>query len=199
MCPICRPGITSRVAYGAVAMARTPSKHAMNGFQEKRANTRNQSSGLPRGLSQVSYSPLLITVSFTSKTTTLLRRATPSQPRRQVRPPTFSLNSSSATSVPAASSQRITLFGGYSGLRPPPRRKSNDDVWQGTTAARVPPVSSERSLHVRGAQPGMGSGRTTFPKQLQGPCLIYCEASWSDCCEYLAIRVKLGVEDLDRT
>ena len=33
MCPICRPGITSSVAYGAVAMARTPSKYGMNGCQ----------------------------------------------------------------------------------------------------------------------------------------------------------------------
>ena len=97
---------------------------------------------LPRELSHVSYSALLAIVSCTSKTTTLRRRATASQPRLQAIPRTRSLNSSSATSTPAASSHRTTLFGGYSGLRPPPRRKSRDDVWQGTTVANVPPVNS---------------------------------------------------------
>ena len=37
----------------------------------------------------------------------------------------------------------MTLFGEYKGLRPPPRRKSKDEVWSGTTAASVPPVSSD--------------------------------------------------------
>ena len=66
----------------------------------------------PRGLSHVSHSPYRSTVSPTWNTTTRLRNATASHPRRQASPLTFSLNSSSATSCAMASSHSMTLFGG---------------------------------------------------------------------------------------
>ena len=96
----------------------------------------------PRGLSHVSHSPNRLTDSPNLNTTTLLRRATANQPRLQARPRTFSRNSNSATSFPNASSHNTTLLGGYNGLRPPPTRKSMEDVWRGITADRVPPGSS---------------------------------------------------------
>ena len=96
----------------------------------------------PRGLSHVSHSPNRLTDSPSLNTTTLLRRATANQPRLQARPRTFSRNSNSATSFPSISSQSTTLLGGYSGLRPPPTRKSMEEVWRGITAERVPPGSS---------------------------------------------------------
>lgn len=99
---------------------------------------------VPLGLSHVSHSACRFIRSPISKTTTLRRNATASHPRRQARPRTLSLNSSSATSLPMASSHRITLFGGYSGLRPPPRRNNRDDVCNGMTEARVPPESSDQ-------------------------------------------------------
>lgn len=106
----------------------------------------------PLGLSQVSHSPYLVTCCPTSNTTTRRRRATASHPRLQTMPLTLSLNSSSATSQPRASSHKITLFGGYNGLRPPPRRKRMFDVCNGTTAESVPPVSSKSCVSVKRRQ-----------------------------------------------
>ena len=116
----------------------------------------------PRGLSHVSHSPNRLTDSPSLNTTTLLRRATANQPRLQARPRTFSRNSNSATSLPSASSHSTTLLGGYNGLRPPPTRKSIEDVWRGITVDRVPPGSSVDgypayiSPELRGERIGLG-------------------------------------------
>lgn len=77
----------------------------------------------PRSLSQVSHS-LVFTMPCgeISNCTTRLLRATTSVPRRHARPLTCSLNSISPTTRPRASSHRMTLLGGYCGLRPPPTR-----------------------------------------------------------------------------
>ena len=157
----------------------------------------------PRGLSHVSHSPNRLTDSPSSlNTTTLLRRATANQPRLQDRPRTFSRNSNSATSFPSTSSQSTTLLGGYSGLRPPPIRKSKEDVWRGITADRVPPGSSKDGypgcispeLNGGGVEP---SGPTSFTQQLEWPCLINCEACRGSRGEDATIRIVVCVKDLD--
>lgn len=96
----------------------------------------------PRGLSQVSHSLYLVTCSATVNTTTRRRNDTASHPRRHAMPRTLSRNSNSATSLPMASSHKMTLLGGYKGLGPPPTKKRRDDVWHGTTNCNVPPESS---------------------------------------------------------
>src|SRR6266566_6544004 len=96
----------------------------------------------PLELSYVSHSPYLFTLSPISKTTTRLRSATASQPRRHASPLTFSLNSSSATSFPRDSFQNITLLGGYRGSLPPPTKNNSDEQCIGTTEDNTPPLTS---------------------------------------------------------
>lgn len=107
-CPVWRPAMARSVEWGAVAIASSPAhkpQHATLHY--------DRSAGYaPLGLSDVSHSPYRLTVSPISKTQTRRRSDTASQPRRHAIPRTRSLNSSSATSFPSASSQMITLFGG---------------------------------------------------------------------------------------
>lgn len=143
-CPVWRPGIASSVECVPVARASRPANgNIASALQRARLCILEDCNDIvPRVLSQVSHSLNLVIDVSTLNTTTLLRNATASHPLRQANPRTRSLNSSSATSFSCASSQKITLFGGYRGLRPPPTSKRSDDVCKGTANASVPPVIS---------------------------------------------------------
>lgn len=158
---------------------------------------RSESGDVPRGLSHVSHSPNRTTLSPTWNTTIRLRSATASHPRRHVRPLTFSLNSSSATSWPSASSHRITLFGGYLGLLPPPTRKSKEDVWSGTTAESVPPVISVVNFNIQHSlwRSPPNECHTALPDELQGPCTVDGEAGWGSGSEDATLWIEASVED----
>jgi hypothetical protein len=141
-CPGCRPGAASSVEYAPVAIAMTPDAcDPRQTFKQMGPVDKGQRDS-PLELSYVSHSPYLFTLSPISKTTTRLRSATASQPRRQASPLTFSLNSSSATSFPRASFQNMTLLGGYRGSLPPPTKNKSDEQCIGTTEDSMPPLTS---------------------------------------------------------
>ena len=148
-------------------------------------------------LSHVSHSPYRTTVSPTWNTTTRRRSATASQPRLHASPLTFSLNSNSATSCASASSQRMTLFGGYRGLLPPPTRNRSEDVCNGTTKDSVPPVISVIASAYRTGHREAIRTHTAFPDELQRPCAVDREPGGRGGREYAVLWVKASVEDGD--
>lgn len=131
--------MASNVEYAPVAIASIPARRYV-GYGSRLQYIRIHDS--PLGLSQVSHSLYLVTCSATVNTTTRRRNDTASHPRLHAMPRTLSRNSNSATSLPMASSHKMTLLGGYKGLGPPPTKNRRDDVWHGTTNCNVPPESS---------------------------------------------------------
>lgn len=145
----------------------------------------------PRKLSHVSHSLYLVIDVSSLYTTTLRRNATASQPLLHANPRTRSLNSSSATSFPCASSQTTTLFGGYRGLRPPPTRKMRDDVWKGTANASVPSaISRENTDSARAYKCYIEGLSTSLAEQFEGAGTVHRESRLRACSEDAAFGVE---------
>ena len=94
------------------------------------------------------------------------------------------------------------MLGGYSGLRPPPTRKSKEDVWRGMTADRVPPGSSADGYPgcISPELSGGGvelNGLTSLTQKLEWPCLVNREACRGGRSEDATVGIVVCVKDLD--
>ena len=90
----------------------------------------------------------------------------------------------------------MTLFGGYNGLGPPPRRKRIFDRCSGTTAVNVPPENSGKDQ--RDYPPFKNQAITTLADELEGHGLIDCETSRGRRREYLTVCIETRIEYVDR-